>query len=263
MTTDHDDFPADETYRSLSATAVLSLVLGLLSPGLFLWPLLVVLPCLAIVTAFAALRRIAADESAGRGLALVGLGLGVMCLASWGGYKLAYNGRLHAQAAPTAQLILELLGEGDNQNAFLLTKNAKDRGAVADYFRQPTATRQADDDHEGHDHEGHDHEGHDHDDSEGSHPPGAAPSTPEADLADLLLRPEIKLLVESRPFESVRKVANGSIFYPGANRVALTQTYEVRPAKGPTRRFLITLDRTSAGSGPPVWRVIGVTLDES
>lgn len=255
MTTDHDDFPADENYRSLSAAAVLSLVLGLLSPGLLLWPLLVVLPCLAIVTATIALRRIAADESAGRGLALTGLGLGVMCLASWGGYKLAHNGRLHAQAAPTAQRMLELLGEGDNQNAFLLTKNAKERAVVADYFRQPEAARQAEHEHE------HEHD-HDHGSSNGPPQPAAA-STPEADLAELLQRPEIKLLVDSRPFESVRRIANGSILYPSAKRVALIQTYEVRPAQGPTRRFRITLDRTSPGAAPPVWRVIGVKTDES
>ncbi|TWT85858.1 hypothetical protein Pla123a_06650 [Posidoniimonas polymericola] len=248
MTTDHDDFSTEETYRTLSAAAVLSLVLGLLSPGLFLWPLLVVLPCLAIATALIALHRISVADAAGRGLALAGLGLGVMCLSSWGGYKLAYDTRLHAQAAPTAELMLKLLGEGDKQNAFLLSKNAKDRPAVAEYFLQPEATRQADAEQAA-------------TGSDGS-PPQAAPSTPDADLVQFLERPEIQQLIEIGPFESIKRVSSGSIYSSSNRRATLSQTYEVRPEQGPTRRYMITLDRTSVGSAPPVWRVIGVGLDE-
>lgn len=239
--TQHDDFPADDEYRSLSVAAVLALVLGLLSPAVLVWQLLVVLPCLAVVLAVVALRGIARSGAAGRGLALIGMAVALLSLGAWGGYRTAYRQRVHAQAAPTADLMLELLSEGNTQDAFLLTLGDKERGVLAAHFAGDHSAEQTDD---GQFHDGHSHDG---------------PNSPEQQLEQFLDMAGVEALVASAPFEGWTIVSRGPVVPRPGGRLAIAQTYEVRPAAGPARRYAVGLEGPSNAAAPPVWRVIGVT----
>ncbi len=76
-------YSADElgTYCSLSAMAVVALVVGLLSPLVFVSPLLLVVPLAAIGAGILALRRIASSGGGltGAGLARAGIALAIVC----------------------------------------------------------------------------------------------------------------------------------------------------------------------------------------
>ncbi len=72
--------PADESYRTVSASAIFALVLGLFSAVAFAHPLLWALPLVAAGLAIAALVRIAQQphELIGRKAALIGLAAAVL-----------------------------------------------------------------------------------------------------------------------------------------------------------------------------------------
>ncbi|MEX2141324.1 MAG: DUF4190 domain-containing protein [Pirellulales bacterium] len=113
---------ADAAYHSISALAVVALVLGLLSPLAFVHPLLWALPITGIALAWAAIARIDRSEGAliGRKAAILGLavallcGLGAVTKATTRPLWLAYR------AERVAERFLELLRQGKTYEAHQL-----------------------------------------------------------------------------------------------------------------------------------------------
>ena len=101
-----DDRDDPFQYRPMSTAAVVSLVLGLLSPTVFLagqnslqYSLMMApIPVLGLIVALIALARIRAepDQMSGKNLAVAGLALSVFCLV--GG--LGFSGYVHATEVP-------------------------------------------------------------------------------------------------------------------------------------------------------------------
>jgi len=85
----HDDYDPAVDYRALSAAAVSTFALGLLSPLAFLDIWLGLVPLAALLLGFVALRQIAKrpDEYTGKKLAIVGLALAVVFMIGGGTYQ--------------------------------------------------------------------------------------------------------------------------------------------------------------------------------
>jgi hypothetical protein len=113
---------ADTAYHSVSALAIVSLVIGLLSPLAFVHPLLWALPIAGIALAWAAIARIDRSEGAliGRRAAIVGLAVSLFC--GLGAVTQATSRRLWLayRAERVAERFLELLREGKKYEAHQL-----------------------------------------------------------------------------------------------------------------------------------------------
>jgi hypothetical protein len=121
-------FHADDTdevvgYRTVSALAVVGMIIGLASPLCLAWPLLYWIPLLGAVICILAMRRIEASDGAvtGRGMATLGLVLCVLCGAAAVSRSLVTRTIRTAQAEDFGRDWIELLLAGDNEKAFRLT----------------------------------------------------------------------------------------------------------------------------------------------
>ncbi|MCA9229462.1 MAG: hypothetical protein KDA57_02325 [Planctomycetales bacterium] len=130
-------YDADELgqYQSLSTSAVLAFVLGLLSPVVFSSLLLVVVPLLAVAVALWALARIKNSDGAllGTRLAYCGLALAIVCGTASVTSVQVHASLLRRQADETSRLWISLLAEGHSEAALnLLTTNAVKSLSAAD-----------------------------------------------------------------------------------------------------------------------------------
>ncbi len=113
---------ADAGYHSVSALAVVALVIGLLSPLAFTHPLLWTLPIVGIALAGAAIVRIDRSEGLliGRKAAIIGLAVSLFC--GLGAVTQATTRRLWlaSRAEQLTERFLELLREGKTYEAHQL-----------------------------------------------------------------------------------------------------------------------------------------------
>lgn len=110
-------------YRTLSVLAIVSLVLGLVSPLCLLAPLLLTIAFFGAATSIMALRRVASSGGllAGRGVALAALVLSVASLGAFYGRDLATRQLLFHQAKTVALQWFELVQSGQTKQALELT----------------------------------------------------------------------------------------------------------------------------------------------
>jgi hypothetical protein len=110
-------------YRSLSVLAVVSLILGLLSPLVLLAPLMLAVALFGAASALVALGRIAASDGmlAGRGAALVGLALCVASMGAMGSRAVVTRQLVLRQANALANEWIEALTTGHPERALALT----------------------------------------------------------------------------------------------------------------------------------------------
>ena len=113
---------ADAGYHSVSALAVVALVIGLLSPLAFVHPLLWTLPIAGCALAGVAMLRIDRSQGAliGRKAAIIGLALSIFC--ALGAVTQAATRRLWLahRAERMADRLIELLSEGKSYEAHQL-----------------------------------------------------------------------------------------------------------------------------------------------
>jgi hypothetical protein len=115
--------PADEGYRTVSALAVLALVLGLLSAVAFAHPLLWALPAAAVGVAIAALRHIGQHpgEVIGRKAALLGMATAVLFGCAATSYSFAREIWLVNRSRQVADHFFSLLAAGKTHGAHQMT----------------------------------------------------------------------------------------------------------------------------------------------
>lgn len=118
-----DDVESLGDYRTLSVLALVSLVIGLLSPLAFAAPLARAIPLIGIGVALVALRRIAVSGGvlAGRWAATSGLALSVASLLAVLSYGQVMRLLQVRQAEEFGRSWLATLQAGDTQRAFRLT----------------------------------------------------------------------------------------------------------------------------------------------
>lgn len=135
--------PDDETlaqYASVSRTAVLAVMLGLVSALVLIHPILLVVPLAAIATAVVALRQIATSEGRllGTWPATAGLCLAALFLG-WGlSRQITREGELSRQAQVFANGWLELTRQGKLQRAHQFTLASASRlhsdDSIAEFY---------------------------------------------------------------------------------------------------------------------------------
>jgi hypothetical protein len=143
--------PADESYRTVSAGAVLALVLGLFSAVAFAHPLLLALPLVAIGLAIAALVRIAQrpGELIGRKAALIGLAAAVLFGCAAISYSFAREAWLVSRSRQAAEHFFSLLAAGKTHAAHQMTLMPRSRlptdsDHAAAYANNPEGAEQFD-----------------------------------------------------------------------------------------------------------------------
>ena len=116
-------------YRSLCATAVLGLILGLLSPLAIVSKPLLVVPLAGVAVSGLALWRIARNvtELTGRKAALLGLVLSCFFAASVGSQRLYYNRLICREAEQFASIWFGLLADDQPYDACQLFLKRDDR----------------------------------------------------------------------------------------------------------------------------------------
>lgn len=116
--------PDVSQYRAISVLAVVSLILGLLSPTAMFSPLLWVLPPIALVVSVLALRRIAffAPALIGRKAALTGLALSVALSIAAPVHWLSYRWVMRNEARQFGPLYFQYLAKQEPHKAFQLTE---------------------------------------------------------------------------------------------------------------------------------------------
>ena len=125
--------PAEEEnvvhYRSVSRTAVVSLLLGLLSFTAIFSPIMWCVPIVAVTLAVVALRTIPKDRAAvlGRGAAQVGLALGLVFLAFATTLDTVRQRTLYRLARPHTRKWVELVREGHLHKAHQLHLPQRER----------------------------------------------------------------------------------------------------------------------------------------
>jgi hypothetical protein len=110
-------------YRTLSVLAVISAVLGLMSPLGLLAPLLLAIAFFGAAASLIALRRMAASDGllAGRGMALLGLALCVASIGAVSSRAIVTRHVLFHQVETVAVKWFDLLQSGQAEQAFALT----------------------------------------------------------------------------------------------------------------------------------------------
>ncbi len=234
---DRDTTEWDPAYRSLSATAVVALIFGLVSPVVVFGSLLVAAPCVAIALGALALRRIAQSDGAltGRGFALTGLALGVFCLSAWFAQSQTSWVLTQAQAARVAQEWLDRVEQGDAEGAFLLTLTAQQRGPMAAYLSSPERRQPPEQEQGGQQERGQD---------EGLREnslSGAEGEDPEIQLQKFRQGPEMTSLLGEGRISGRRLVSRGAVKPAGQAKTFVVQDYElILKDRGPlTYRFVL------------------------
>jgi len=118
------------SYRSLSTLAVVAFVLGLISPVVFISPLLLVLPLAAVGTALLALAKISASSGglSGAGLARCGFALAIVFGVAATARITVRNELFRRQAAAAARQWLSLVAANQIEKAAdMLTYAARER----------------------------------------------------------------------------------------------------------------------------------------
>ena len=102
-------------YRSLCASAMMSLVAGLLSPLIFMSPIWVSVAVLAVVLGWISLGQIRRSEGTltGRGLAWVGTGVAIFCMAAAPTEWFVHRRFVRAEAPQFTASVLEALHRED------------------------------------------------------------------------------------------------------------------------------------------------------
>lgn len=219
---DADEFDAD--YRSLSGSAVVALLVGLLSPVALLAPMLVVVPLVAIAVAAVALRSLAANREVltGRPLALTGLALAVASLAMTTTRDAVRHRLLSAQAEQAARVWIEQTVAGQLDSSYLMTL---DRG------RRAMATN---------------------------------PAVAESDEAVVEIakakaayaeRDTVQQLAALDGDVTVERTSNGELRRVDSRRMQLLQDYRVDDASGARVDLTLLLERTAGSKGPATWRI--------
>jgi hypothetical protein len=238
-------------YRSISASSMVGLALGLLAPLSLIGPLLWVIPIVGLTVSLAALMRIAASEGAlvGRWAALAGLVLCVVSLSTAASRSTIAKVLVSRQARAAAIEWIATLQAGQSQQAFEQTVE----GIRAASTPPTKASGEADEhDHSSEDHHGHDH-GHDH----------GPTHTP---LEEFQLHPLVHFLMhEGATMEASFERDLGVEF--GARRdVQIDQQFTLRSAGDaaqPTATVEIVLVRSSPSApGPTQWLVSSYASDD-
>jgi hypothetical protein len=110
-------------YRSVSALAIIGLLLGIASPLCAVAPLLMVVPIVGAIVSLLALRRISESDGAliGRGAAAVGLALCIISAAAAVARTIVTQHLRTQQAEVVARQWIERLQSGQVEPAFRLT----------------------------------------------------------------------------------------------------------------------------------------------
>jgi hypothetical protein len=255
--TDHapgrDTTEWDPTYRSLSAMAVVALLFGLLSPVVAFGSLLVAAPCAAIALGVLALRRIAHSDGAltGRGLALSGLSLGVLCLCAWIAQGQTSRLLTHAQAVPVAEAWFDHIAQGKVESAFLLTLPREERGPMAEFLNSPEHRNAA---------------APDGDSLTGDSSIADPASDPESQLRRFRESPAVASLLGEGRIAGNRLVGRGAVVDDGRGRTFVTQQYDVEIKDQGPRGYSLVMQRVAL---PPLpgqsqattfWRVADIQL---
>lgn len=129
-----DDVEGLTDYRTLSVSAIVSLVIGLLSLLAFTAPLARVIPVIGIVAALVALRRIAVSNGnlAGSGAAKAGLALSIASLLAVLSYNQVMKQLQVRRAEEFGRQWLQAVQAGDTRRAFRLTMKGAEPDLPAD-----------------------------------------------------------------------------------------------------------------------------------
>jgi hypothetical protein len=111
------------TYRTISAVAIIGLLLGIAAPLCLAAPLLLAIPLFGIAVTLLAVARVAASEGTmiGRRAALIGLGLCVGSLFMYGSRELVARQMISRQAREVALEWIKQLQAGNVAEAFGLS----------------------------------------------------------------------------------------------------------------------------------------------
>lgn len=137
--TDHDDGTVDE-YRAISGWAVAALILGLLAPLALVDVWLSLIPLAGTGVAAVALARIAwlSPALTGRGAALVGLFLSLLCLSAAATDQWIFWRSIHNEARAFANAWFDFLAKDQPQTAHQLTLAPRYRQHLdEEHRRQP------------------------------------------------------------------------------------------------------------------------------
>jgi hypothetical protein len=124
-----DDAQQVAEYRTLSALAIVSLIVGLAAPLCFAWPLLLAIPLIGVAVSVVAIRRIDSSDGAlvGRWAATAGLALCVASGTAVVSRDLVTRSLRTGQAEHVGRQWIQLLVAGDIEKAFRLTVAANQR----------------------------------------------------------------------------------------------------------------------------------------
>jgi hypothetical protein len=136
-------------YQPLSGMAVISTILGGLSPLVLIDPLAVLLPIAGIALGLAALLRIARNAPAltGRRLAMAGVGLSLLFLVAAPAEWLTYRWQIRREALQLGNAWFAMLRDDQPQMALQLTLDPRERhplgAALAKRYRETPELRDA------------------------------------------------------------------------------------------------------------------------
>jgi hypothetical protein len=138
-----DDVESLGGYRTLSALALVALVVGLASPLCFAAPLALAIPLVGIGLGLIALRRIDRSEGmlAGRGAALVGLALSVASLLGVLTHGQVVRALMVRQAEEFGRNWLAVLQSGETRRAFRLTSTGAEPEPPDDPLAPPMSKK--------------------------------------------------------------------------------------------------------------------------
>ncbi|MCA9241964.1 MAG: DUF4190 domain-containing protein [Planctomycetales bacterium] len=238
----HDASELDDAYQSLSPLAVASLLLSLAAPAVFVWPLLLIVPCAAAVLALIAMGKIARSDGVltGRGLALAAIAISVFCVAGWLAGEQTYARLMNGRAAPVAEAWLERMKEQDARAAFLMTLDPPTRAAAIAHLRSDEQAQGR---------------------QEGS-PGGVQEGDFDAKIEDFRQAYTARKLLSDQPIESFRLVSRGDVLSASAYSVVVFQTWEVRFQGGANQTYVLRLECRFQKQGPPFWRLIAADPSE-
>lgn len=125
-------------YQAVSGLAVVGCLLGLLAAGALIWPLLWVVPPLAIVVNLIAIVRINRQPSVlvGKKFALVGLALAVFLTAMVPADKIAYDVAIRRQARHFASIWFDCLRDDKAIESYQLTLDPRYRRPLSELDAQ-------------------------------------------------------------------------------------------------------------------------------
>lgn len=242
-----EEFQQEQQYQSLCVSAIISLVLGILSPLVLLGAVLALAPAGAILMATHSLSRIRQSDGAlaGRTMALAGLALGVGSLSMWAAQQQVAYYLEHRRAGEVAERFFHRLASGELPQAYLMTLNAEDRGAMRTYFAENPVTDRL-----------HEHAPHGDTPAHASHalPPGqASPTDRWFDFREL---PAVRDLAEGPAIESIALTRRAAIEPRGPGRKQLSQSYQITRDKARPLTLDVVIEAARQADGATAYRVI-------